>query len=164
VPTVLHSLVAPIFTHATPLILRSRFAIDPVLTPSSYSLASFLSCTVELFVKLPLETVLRRGQLAVLASPNYTVQGKQLETIVDVGPYRGVVGTMWSVVREEGGSSVQATTKSTGGAASRKAKKAESKGQGVEGLWRGWRVGMWGLVGMWGAAAMGGAGGSGGEF
>ncbi len=34
------------------------------------------------------------------------------------------------------------------------------KGQGIQGLWRGWRVGMWGLVGMWGANAFGaGAGG-----
>ena len=36
------------------------------------------------------------------------------------------------------------------------------KGQGIRGLWRGWRVGFWGLVGVWGAAALGGAGG--GEF
>ncbi len=36
------------------------------------------------------------------------------------------------------------------------------KGQGMQGLWRGWRVGMWGLVGMWGANALGaGAGGNG---
>ena len=26
------------------------------------------------------------------------------------------------------------------------------------GLWRGWRVGFWGLVGVWGAAACGGGG------
>ncbi len=38
------------------------------------------------------------------------------------------------------------------------------KGQGVEGLFRGWRVGMWGLVGVWGAATLGGVGGKGGEF
>ena len=30
------------------------------------------------------------------------------------------------------------------------------------GLWRGWRVGFWGLVGVWGAAACGGGGGGGG--
>jgi fusion and transport protein UGO1 len=31
-------------------------------------------------------------------------------------------------------------------------------------LWRGWRVGMWGLVGMWTAKSLGGNGSSGGEF
>ena len=30
------------------------------------------------------------------------------------------------------------------------------KGQGIEGLYRGWRVGMWGLVGIWGASFVGG--------
>lgn len=93
--------------------------------------------------------------MSVLKSPLYTPQGT-LDTIVDVGPYRGVVGTMWNIVREEGETKPVAT-------ASGKTK-PPTKGQGVEGLWRGWRVGMWGLVGIWGAAALGGAGGSGGEF
>lgn len=39
----------------------------------------------------------------------------------------------------------------------------EQKGQGLPGLWRGWRVGMWGLVGMWTSRALNG-GASGGEF
>lgn len=110
---------------------------------------------MELFIKLPLETVLRRGQISILSSPHYTPQGT-LDTIVDVGPYRGVVGTMWCIVREEG--ETKAIAAKSGKA------KAPTKGQGVEGLWRGWRVGMWGLVGVWGAATMGGLGGSGGEF
>ncbi|KAJ9639986.1 hypothetical protein H2199_006219 [Coniosporium tulheliwenetii] len=42
-----------------PLHPRNR----PLLTPSTYSLASFASSIVELFAKLPLETVLRRGQI-----------------------------------------------------------------------------------------------------
>ena len=78
--------------------------------------------------------------------------------MVELGPYKGVMGTMWSIVREEGTSSQEITV-----GKSRKGKKVERKGQGIEGLWRGWRVGMWGLVGVWGARAMGG-GGNGGEF
>jgi fusion and transport protein UGO1 len=153
-PTILHSLITPTINHSTPLLLRSHLGIDPVLTPTTYGISKFLSQTTELFLKLPLETVLRRGQMAVLASPPYQSEGssKRLETIVDIGPYRGVVGTMWSIVREEGGSGVK------------KGKKAETKRQGVEGLWRGWRVGMWGLVGMWGARALGGSDANGGEF
>jgi len=83
-------------------------------------------------------------------------------TVVDVGPYRGVVGTMWGIVKEEGSlGEVMGDTKSSVVAARRR-----RKGQGMEGLWRGWRVGMWGLVGMWGAATLGGAqgAGQGGEF
>ena len=117
---------------------------------------------MELFVKLPLETVLRRGQLAVLASEPYHT-GRELNTVVDIGPYSGPIGTMWQIVREEG---TRKENEVVGGdsAAARRVRKQLAKGQGVEGLWRGWRVGMWGLVGMWGAAAMGGIGGAGGEF
>jgi fusion and transport protein UGO1 len=108
-------------------------------------------------VRLPLETVLRRGQVQVLASPTYLGNGSELDTIVDVGQYRGTIGTMWLIAREEGSSASHAQSGQRG-------KKSEKSGQGMEGLFRGWRVGMWGLVGMWGAAAMGGIGGSGGEF
>lgn len=101
--------------------------------------------------------------MTVLASAPYQSEdGKRLETIVDLGPYNGVVGTMWSIVREEGA----APDRGVVGGAIRPVKKGkkDAKGQGVEGLWRGWRVGMWGLVGMWGARAMGGSGANGGEF
>ncbi|TVY42245.1 Mitochondrial fusion and transport protein [Lachnellula occidentalis] len=156
-PTILHSLITPSVNHSTPLLLRSYLGIDPILTPTTYGISKFLSQTTELFLKLPLETVLRRGQMAVLATPPYQSEdGKRLETIVDIGPYHGVLGTMWSIVREEGGSSNLASMK--------RGKMAETKGQGVEGLWRGWRVGMWGLAGMWGARALGGSGANGGEF
>ena len=32
------------------------------------------------------------------------------------------------------------------------------KGQGIEGLYRGWRVGAWGLLGIWTAHLAGGGG------
>jgi fusion and transport protein UGO1 len=105
--------------------------------------------------------------MSVLSSPTHIRGGKELDTIVQIGPYRGVFGTMWSIAREEGSSSGQEIVAGTGGTrGARKSNKfGEKKGQGVEGLWRGWRVGMWGLVGMWGAAALGSSsGGSGGEF
>ncbi len=103
--------------------------------------------------------------MAVPVASRSTSTGRyvQSETVVDVGAYKGVVGTMWHIVRDEGGG--QEMSVGTGGApAVTRAKPARKKGQGVEGLWRGWRVGMWGLVGVWGAAALGSTGGKGGEF
>jgi fusion and transport protein UGO1 len=124
----------------------------------------FLSQTLEIFVKLPVETVLRRAQMAVLTSPQYT-ENSELKTVVDLGPYNGVVGTMWSIAREEGGSTEQESVSRTGGAkAVKKVKKVQRKGQGMDGLWRGWRVGVWGLVGMYGSRAMSGAGSGESEF
>jgi len=162
IPTILHSLITPTISHSTPLLLRSRLGIDPVLTPTTYSFSKFLFRTAELFLKLPLETVLRRGQMAVLASPQYQLETEKFEPMVEVGPYRGVVGTMWSIAHEEGTSTYSQETLGAKGA--KRSKKTERKGQGVEGLWRGWRVGMWGLVGLWGAKLMSPSGGSGGEF
>ncbi|EON62996.1 hypothetical protein W97_02222 [Coniosporium apollinis CBS 100218] len=191
-PTLLHSTLPTLISASAPLVLRSTLAIDPLLTPSTYSLASFASSIVELFAKLPLETVLRRGQIQHLKqnaerealttlqaesrsrgrsargsrqgsaapSPPYppAAAGEGVPTVVDVGPYRGVLGTAWYIAREEGTSHVGAVAAAAKGQSQR-----TKKGQGVSGLWRGWRVGFWGLVGVWGAAAMGG-GAVGGEF
>lgn len=89
-----------------------------------------------------------------------------LATVVDVGPYTGVVSTMWRIVREEGETMAEtgATTKGAPGTFAHKKVYASKKGQGVSGLWRGWRVGFWGLIGVWGAAAMNQASNKGGEF
>jgi fusion and transport protein UGO1 len=159
-------MITPTITHATPLLLRSHLSVDPVLTPNAFQLASFLSRAGELFLKLPLETVLRRGQVAVLQDEVILTRASgqwmgDLETIVRVGEYRGVVGTMWMIVREEGVTKIT-TTQVTGKRT--KGKQTTHKGQGLQGLWRGWRVGMWGLFGMWSARALNGNGGNAGEF
>jgi len=102
--------------------------------------------------------------MAVLVSPPYQPEkSTALESMVEIGSYNGVLGTMWSIVREEG-TSGQEIAPGTNGKAVKSRKKAEKRGQGIEGLWRGWRVGMWGLVGVWTASAMSGGGNSGGEF
>jgi fusion and transport protein UGO1 len=151
--------------HSTPLLLRSHLNIDPILTPISFSVATFVSSTVELFLKLPLETVLRRGQVSVLSPQTYVGEGKESAAIVNVGPYRGPIRTMWMIVHEEGISSGQDNISRASDSQTRNTrKKREKKGQGIEGLWRGWRVGFWGLMGVWGAAAIGGVANSRGEF
>ncbi|KAF2469613.1 uncharacterized protein BDR25DRAFT_46465 [Lindgomyces ingoldianus] len=194
--TLLHSTLPTLISTSTPLILRSTFSIDPVITPSMYSISTFLSSAIELFLRLPLETVLRRGQVAVLQehenlrlsdsfrdvnarsvrTPVFGMENedpliRNFKTIVEPGPYKGVVGTMWFIVREEGvqiigppagtatanstEKKIQTPAKTPGFSARQRVR----KGQGVYGLWRGWRVGFWGLVGVWGAAALGGGGG-----
>ena len=138
-------------------------------------------------MRLPLETVLRRGQIAIaakrsrasinhrsLASSNTLNTNNsvsQVPMVVETGPYRGLIGTMYHIIFEEGsrGESRDELIKATGGAVALKRKPGSKsdnrrKGQGLEGLWRGWRVGMWGLVGVWGAAIVGGGSAKGGEF
>lgn len=188
--TLLHATVPTFISSSTPLFLRTFLAVDPIVTPTAYSFATFCSATAELFLRLPLETVLRRGQVAVLHDhendrlaaayrhPPETAASRALKspiygldedasvrcfhTVVEPGPYRGVLGTMWFIVRDEGVQVVgpgAAKGKAPAAVASFSARTRIRKGQGVQGLWRGWRVGFWGLVGVWGAAAMGGGGG-----
>ncbi|KAF2816206.1 mitochondrial carrier [Mytilinidion resinicola] len=185
--TLLHSSLPVLFSTSAPLVLRSSLGIDSVLTPATHALSSFLSSAAELFLRLPLETVLRRGQVAVLqesdtkrlseayrtlrANPGSddSATTRNFKTIVDVGPYKGVLGTMWFIVREEGitfvgpgGAAVAAASVPNTPGLGFAARARVRKGQGMQGLWRGWRVGFWGLVGVWGVSALGGAGG--GEF
>lgn len=185
--TLLHATVPTFISSSTPLFLRTFLSVDPIVTPTAYSFSTFLSSTAELFLRLPLETVLRRGQVAVLQeheddrlaaayrhlpesaprslkSPVYGMENedpssRRFKTIVEPGPYRGVLGTMWFIVRDEGVQVVGPPAAKGKAAQSFSARTRVRKGQGVNGLWRGWRVGFWGLVGVWGAAALGGGGG-----
>jgi fusion and transport protein UGO1 len=177
VPTILHSLIHPLLTLSTPLVLRTQFMIDRELAPTAFSIAKFCSSTVALLVKLPLETALRRGQVAVLSSPEYVRAlegvGKQQQpaaaraagemdmVVVPVGRYHGLFGTMYAIVNEEGSRAVSSAGAGGKGAGRKGAKGttvAETvyrRGQGLDGLWRGWKVSWWGLVGLWAAGVLG---------
>ena len=99
-----------------------------------------------------------------------SASGKEVQTVVSIGPYRGLIGTMYAIVNEEGlrGRPGDARKGIEGALAVRSSPLRSviqgEKGQGLEGLWRGWRVGMWALIGVWGAAAVGNVGSTGGEF
>ncbi|KAL8697258.1 MAG: hypothetical protein Q9201_007210 [Fulgogasparrea decipioides] len=162
--TILHSTLPTLMSASLPLFLRSRLSIDPLLTPNLYAVATFVGQAAELGVKLPIETVLRRGQVHVAQS---AAKGREVQTVVEVGPYKGLIGTMRSIIYEEGEKNIKSDP-SKAAAAARAGRPVREpqrrKGQGVEGLWRGWRVGMWGLIGVWGATALGGVASKGGEF
>ncbi|KAI0835203.1 mitochondrial fusion and transport protein Ugo1 [Hypoxylon sp. FL0890] len=164
-PTILNSLIHPFLTLSTPLVLRTQFLIDREQSPMTFSVAKFCTSCASLFIKLPLETVLRRGQVAVLAEPAYLEaldESGTMETIVPPGPYNGVLGTMYTIVAEEGSRAVAATIKAPPRGRKAKTPKAADviykKGQGLDGLWRGWKVSWWGLVGLWTAGVAGGGG------
>lgn len=139
--------------------------IDSQVSPTTFSIAKFCTSSVAIFAKVPLETVLRRGQMAVLSNKEYVraLSGtdQQLETIVPVGRYDGVVGTMRHIVSAEGQREAPRKQQPAGKKGKAKAKAAGPvylKGQGVEGLWRGWKVSWWGLVGLWMAGVFGNGG------
>jgi mitochondrial fusion and transport protein UGO1 len=164
-PTILHSLVHPVLTLSTPLVLRSQFLIDKELSPTTFSVAKFCTSCASLFVKLPLETVLRRGQASVLTQPAYVQAldtAGRMETIVPPGRYNGVIGTMYTIVAEEGSHALAVPPKGPANRKKAKSVKASEvvyrRGQGFDGLWRGWKVSWWGLFGLWTAGVVGGGG------
>ncbi|KAI4151557.1 MAG: hypothetical protein LQ340_003431 [Diploschistes diacapsis] len=177
--TFLHSILPTLILASTPLVLRSRLGIDPLTTPTACTAVAFFSQAAELGIRLPIETVLRRGQMAIAkdTSPPSTPRSSRsasssLQTTVKLGRYKGLFGTMYHIVNQEGSRKVSLSAsslaRSTGAASTAKpqpTKGQRRKGQGLEGLWRGWRVGAWGLLGIWGAGLVGsGPGGGGSEF
>ncbi|CAL5871353.1 uncharacterized protein PFLUO_LOCUS5603 [Penicillium psychrofluorescens] len=175
--TILHSSLPNFITTSTPLILKSYLSIDPLLHPSMWNLFAFLSSGLELAVRFPLETVLRRAQIATYTSLSLrqksaggsirsaSFDASDVETIIPTPrTYRGIVGTMWHIVHEEGVSvnpSEAARAHELLGRPAPQHLQKRQQGQGIGGLYRGWRVGMWGIAGIWGASLLGGmAGGS----
>lgn len=139
-PTALYHGIPQTFSAFSPLFLRRQFRMAPELTPSLWSLAAFTTSLTDLFLRLPLETLVRRAQVSTLrnAEPN-------LPTVVEPAPYTGVWATVYSIIYLEG----ETTTKDS------KSMIRIRRGQGAAGLVRGWRIGFWGLVGVWGGGALG---------
>ncbi|KAH6987707.1 chromosome segregation protein Cse1p [Ilyonectria robusta] len=162
VPTVLNSLIHPVLTLSTPLVLRTRFMIDSHVSPMTFSVTKFLASSAAILVKLPIETALRRGQVALLSTREY-VQAlggpdHPFTTIVPPGRYEGAFGTMFHIVTEEGTREVPVrppVPRKGKGRAKAIAPTVTKKGQGLDGLWRGWKVSWWGLVGLWTASVVG---------
>lgn len=135
--------------------LQSRLKLDWEATPVAFSVTKFCSATVALFIRLPLETVLRRAQVSVLSAREYVSafdpKEESLQTVVPVGKYNGVLGTMYGIVAEEGSRTVPTVASRPGKAI---AETVYLQGQGLAGLTRGWKASFVGLIGLWSAGML----------
>ncbi|KAK5683086.1 hypothetical protein LTS10_004617 [Elasticomyces elasticus] len=143
-PTALAHTIPQIFSAAAPLVLRRNVGISPDTTPGLWSAAGFATCLADLFLRLPLETVVRRAQVSSILAAQ-----PEVPLIVEPAPYSGVAGTIYGIIYSEG--EQRGKDLKTGMV-------RVKRGQGLGGLVRGWNVGFWGLVGVWGAGALGGGG------
>jgi fusion and transport protein UGO1 len=139
-PTALYHSLPQLFSTSMPQILRRQFHLAPETAPTLWSVAAFSTSLSELFIRLPLETIVRRSQVNYLKESS-----NDLPLIVEPAPYLGIGGTVYSILYSEG----ETKTKDAKGMIRIR------KGQGSAGLVRGWRVGFWGLVGVWGAGSLG---------
>lgn len=177
--TILHSSLPNFILTTTPLFLKSYLSLDPVINPSMWSLFTFLGSGLELAIRFPLETVLRRAQIASYTSPSLRQQGpvastnrpsaisqppEPIETIVPTPQiFRGIVATVWGIIYEEGVSGPPPESEKAQELLGKPVLQRRRQGQGIRGLYRGWRIGMWGIAGIWGANILGAVGGSGDE-
>jgi fusion and transport protein UGO1 len=139
-PTALYHSLPQLFSTSMPQVLRRQFHLAPETAPTLWSVAAFSTSLSELFIRLPLETIVRRSQVNYLKESS-----NDLPLIVEPAPYLGIGGTVYSILYSEG----ETKTKDAKGMIRIR------KGQGSAGLVRGWRVGFWGLVGVWGAGSLG---------
>lgn len=130
----------------------------------TFSIAKFFASSAAILVKLPLETVLRRGQMAVVSGEDrirsQVTKEPAMQTIVPAGRYDGVVGTMYHISTQEGERELANKSAATkkGKAKAKITSPTFRQGQGLDGLWRGWKVNWWGLVGLWAASVVGNGG------
>lgn len=178
--TILHSSLPNFILTTTPLFLKNYLSLDPIINPSMWSLFTFIGSGLELAVRFPLETVLRRAQIASYTSPSLRQQTpapsttrssgvsqpppEPIETIVPTPQtFRGIVATVWGIIYEEGVSGPPPESEQARELLGKPVLQRRRQGQGVRGLYRGWRIGMWGIAGIWGANILGAVGGTGDE-
>lgn len=91
-PTCLYSAMEPVFDNGTLIFLKRKLNLDLETDGTSASILSTFISVMRIFIEIPIETVLRRGQ-ADAAKPD--------KTIVTTGKYSGFFGTLWMIVKEE---------------------------------------------------------------
>ena len=182
--TILHSSLPNFILTSAPLFFKTYLSIDPVLNPGTWNLFTLFGSAMELAVRFPLETVLRRAQITTFTSQSYrqtaaqlhaksttilpttTTRSPEVETIVPTPQsYRGVAGTVWAIVYEEGLNPVKSEAERAqellGKPVTSQQRQRRRRGQGLQGLYRGWRIGMWGIAGIWASGLLGAAAGPG---
>lgn len=110
-PTVCYVSLPPFVSSVLPLTFRNFLGSSPTLD----AMVGLGTSAVQFLLKCPLEMVLRRAQAQYECN-------LPPQTIVPVGKYTGIVGTIWCLLSEE-----------------------DPGKFGIEGLYRGWRVGIWGM-------------------
>lgn len=130
-PTVVHSLFKRFVGSAVPYVVVTRF-----LGLASYELLRFIGDFVDLFVKLPVETIYRRAQVAYLlnrkenelSEDSIGIEVSENDLVVEFVGYKGMAHSLVSGFYAVPG----------------------NDNSGWQSMFRGWRVGVVNIVGRWG--------------
>ncbi|KAF9319181.1 hypothetical protein BG003_009758 [Podila horticola] len=115
VPTLVYHILTPLFTNSIPLVIDRVFNINGTDSPFLYNFAELTLNTVDLLIRLPVETVRKRLQLQIQAK----IPGKRYETVIETRkrPYVGMIDAIYRIIHEEGGQNKRLSkkTKKSGG-------------------------------------------------
>lgn len=134
--TVLHQFSTTVFRKASPYILFIRYNVDAYSAPNWYTMANLILLIAELFIKLPMENLLRKEQVRFLLKPKTLEEDKHRVVTIDNPDEDLIVNfNSWDAAH-----------------ASETSKKALSVWQRFKilGLFNGWRVGVLNVIGFWG--------------
>lgn len=130
--TVLHQFSTTVFRKSAPYLLFVRYNVDSYLSPSLFTIANLVLLIAELFIKLPVENLLRKEQVRFLLKPKSVHEDKYRVVTIDNADENLIVTfNGWSV--DHLGEQVGLWQRVR-----------------LLGLFNGWRVGVLNVIGYWG--------------
>lgn len=132
--TVLHQFSTSVFRKSAPYLMFVRFNIDSYQAPALYTSANLVLSIMELFIKLPVENLLRKEQLRFLLKPKSPQEDKfKVVTIDDPDENLIVTFNGWDTAHLlENGQQLSFFRRLR-----------------LLGLFNGWRVGVLNVIGYW---------------
>lgn len=143
IPALHHSLASIFWKKYTPYLLYTKFNIDNFSSPFFYSTTTLLTSLMELLIKLPLELLLRRAQLEYLLKDkdcNEELRIKPEELSFQFAGYYGYLPTLYYIYKGIVPSY----------AIEEIPHDEINENQGIEAIYRGWKVGLLNVLGSWG--------------
>lgn len=134
--TVLHQFSTTVFRKASPYILFIRYNVDAYSAPNWYTMANLILLIAELFIKLPMENLLRKEQVRFLLKPKSPVEDRYRVVTID-NPDEDLI------VNFNSWDAAHANAESSG-------KLSYWQRFKLLGLFKGWRVGVLNVIGFWG--------------
>ncbi|KAG0042202.1 hypothetical protein BGZ83_000780 [Gryganskiella cystojenkinii] len=146
-PTLIYHTLTPLMANSIPLIIDRVFKLSAADSPVLYSLAELGLNTIELLIRLPIETVRKRLQIQIqLQNQNQSQitsssrsKSKKYRTVVETRkrPYVGMVDCVYRIIKEEGGHHKRISSPSGGAMSSTPSSRPWYSAWGVRGLYTG---------------------------
>ena len=145
--TILHQFSIVIFRKTAPYVMFIKFNIDSYSSPTIYTMVNLMALIMELFIKLPLENLLRKEQVRFLLTPKASDPKKVIT--IDNPNENLIVNFNGLAAIESKLEDVQEGTSSEIVVRTRVPNTMFTRISNL-GLFNGWRVGVLNVIGFWG--------------